>query len=125
MNTYIKVADEVWIACALLHYENPNREDFSVNEIVDRVAKENIFGRIRPGVIIHVHQHCVANRRPNPGNYRMLYETASGRRRLFRDGDDYHPYREGGKIRPQKSDIPEKYWYLIDWYDNEYNKPKR
>jgi hypothetical protein len=28
----IKVADEVWIATALLHRENPKREDFSVSE---------------------------------------------------------------------------------------------
>jgi len=120
--TYIKVADEVWIACALLHKENPDREDFHVNEIVDRVVKENIFGRLRPGVIIHVNQHCVANRRPNPGNYRMLYETRRGMRRLFKDGDDYHPYREGGKTKPRKSDIPKKYWPLLEWYDKEYNK---
>ena len=43
-------------------------------------------------------------------------------RRLFKDGDDYHPYREGGKTKPRKSDIPEKYWPLLEWYDKEYNK---
>jgi len=118
---YIKVADEVWIACALLHRENPSSDNFHTNEIVDRVAKENIFGSLRPGVIIHVNQHCVANRRPNPGNYRMLYATRRGMRRLFKDGDDYHAYRKGGKTIPEKRAIPEKYWYLVDWYNNEFN----
>jgi hypothetical protein len=117
----IKVADEVWIGCALLHRENDSRESFSAREIVDRVAKENIYGRLRPGVQVHVSLHCVANVRPNPGNYRMLYQVDRGQYRLFKKGkDDYHPYREGGKIRPEKSAIPEKYSYLVDWYENEY-----
>ena len=76
----IKVADEVWIAAALLHKENPQMVDFSSAEIVDRVAKEDIYGQLRPGVAVHVNLHCVANKRPNPGNYRMLYETGRGRR---------------------------------------------
>jgi len=117
---YIKVADEVWIGCALLHRENPSRHDFHTSEIVDRVVKENIFGRFRPGIIIHVSQHCVANKRPNPGNYLMLYETRRGMRRLFKEGDDYHPYRKGGKVIPERRSIPEKYWHLIDWFRNEY-----
>mgnify|MGYP000678186755 FL=1 len=47
MGFSIKVADEVWIGCTLLHFENPIREDFSISEIVDRVAKENIYGKLR------------------------------------------------------------------------------
>ena len=113
----IKVADEVWIATALLHRERPESDDFSIREIVDRVAQENIAGRLRPGVQVHVSLHCVANKRPNPGNYRMLYETARGRRRLFRLSiDDYHPYREGGKILPEREDLSEPYWELLEWY---------
>ena len=118
----IKVADEVWIATALLHRENPDREDFEINEIVDRVYKENLFGRLRPGVQIHASAHCVANKRPNPGNYRMLFETGRGRRRLFKKTDEYHPYREGGKMVPDKRVIPEKYWELVEWWEKEYCK---
>ncbi|HZD94101.1 MAG TPA: hypothetical protein VE133_07590, partial [Candidatus Sulfotelmatobacter sp.] len=61
-------------------------------------------------------QHCVANRAPNPGRYRMLFETAPGRRRLFRKGDSYHPQREGAKITPRREDIR---WYdaLLNWYE--------
>jgi hypothetical protein len=118
----ILVADEVWIGTALLHRENRERSDFSTNEIVDRIAKENIYESLRPGVIVHVNQHCIANRRPNPGNYRMLYETTRGRRRLFKPRDYYHPYREGGKIHPDPNKIPDKYRFLINWYEEKYSR---
>ncbi|MFQ5871027.1 MAG: hypothetical protein ACE5IJ_08030 [Thermoplasmata archaeon] len=117
----IKVADEVWIAVALLHKENPHRGSFSAKEIVDRVYEEGIFGRLRPGVQVHVYLHCVANKRPNPGNHRMLVEAEDGGRRLYRNGDEFHPYREGGKTKPLEHDIPSEYRYLLDWYENEYN----
>jgi hypothetical protein len=70
----------------------------------------------RPGVYIHVVQHCVANRSPNPGRYRMLFESRPGRRRLFRRGDPYDPAREDSKITPSPDDLPEGYRELLDWY---------
>src|SRR4051794_29062822 len=106
----IKVADEVWLATVLLHREQPERETFLVKEIVDRAAQERLTEFLRPGVQVHAQQHCVANKRPNPGNYRMLYAPADGGRRLFRQGDDYHPYREGGKVTPDLADLPQEYW---------------
>ncbi len=117
------VADEVWIATALLHHEQPDREDFSVREIVDRAAAENIAGSLRPGVEVHVRFHCVANRAPKPARLRMLYDTGEGRR-LYREGDACHAGRTG-KIAPQPDDIPEKYRYLLDWYRREYAAPPR
>jgi hypothetical protein len=102
----VKVANEVWIATALLQRECPEQPDFNTEEIVDRARKEGIAGPLRPGVYVHVVQHCVANRPPNPARYRMLFETADGRRRLFRKGDTYHPGREGGKTTPDIQDIP-------------------
>jgi hypothetical protein len=112
----IKVADEVWITAALLHREHPGKEDFATEEIVARAAREAIAGPIRPGVYVHVVQHCVANRAPNPGRYCMLFETGLGRRRLFRKGDTYHPAREGGKITPIPEQIPPEYSELLNWY---------
>jgi len=112
----IKVADEVWIATALLHREQPDEADFAIEEIVARAAKEALSSPIRPGVYVHVVQHCVANRPPNPGRYRMLFETSPGRRRLFRKGDAFHPGREGGKTTPDPENIPEKYSRLFTWY---------
>jgi hypothetical protein len=112
----IKVADEVWIAAALLHRENPERSDFTVEEIVDRAKKEARNLPFRPGVYVHVVQHCVANRPPNQARYRMLFETAPGRRRLFRKGDTYHPAREGAKIIPRSEELPLGYSGLLNWY---------
>lgn len=112
-----KVADEVWVATALLHRENPMLSDFSIEEIVDRARKEGLHEPLRPSVYVHVVQHCVANRPPKPGRYRMLYETAEGRRRLFHTGDAPHPDREGGKTSPQREDLPEGYGDLLNWYD--------
>jgi hypothetical protein len=112
----LKVADEAWIAAALLHRENPNSEDFTIEEIVDRAKRESRDRPLRPGVYVHVVQHCVANRPPNPGRYRMLFETAPGKRRLFRKGDSYHPAREHAKITPERQDLPERYADLLSWY---------
>ena len=111
-----KVADEVWIAVALLHREHPGQSDFAVEEIVARAEAEGLTGSLRPGVYVHVVQHCVANRPPNPGRYRMLFETSPGRRRLFRKGDTYHPAREGAKITPHLQDLPNGYGGLLTWY---------
>ena len=112
----LKVADETWIAAALLHRENPSREDFTIREIVDRAAREAITAGLRPGIYVHALQHCVANRPPSPGRYRMLFATGKNTRRLFRPGDSYHSARDGAKIVPAKEDIPAKYHHLVDWY---------
>jgi hypothetical protein len=114
----IKVADEVWLATALLHREHPATPDFSAKEIEARAAQEAIIGLRRPGVYVHAALHCVANRPPSPGKYRMLYETTSGRRRLFRKGDAYDPGREGGKIVPERGDIPMRCAELLEWYED-------
>ena len=112
----LKVADEVWIATALLHREHLDRPDFAIDEIVDRARMERLTEQLRPGVYVHVVQHCVANRAPNPGRYRMLFETAPGRRRLFRLGDPCHPNREGAKTTPEREDLPPSYGPLLSWY---------
>src|SRR6202140_281841 len=114
----IKVADEVWIATALLHRECPDKADFTIEEIMTRAAKVAKPQLLRPGVYVHIVQHCVANRPPNPGRYRMLFETAPGRRRLFRSGDNYDPAREGAKAVPARENIPSEYAYLLDWYED-------
>ncbi len=112
----IKVADEVWVTIALLHREHSGQADFTIEEIMQRASVEAGEQPLRPGVYVHVVQHCVANRPPNPGRYRMLFETAPGRRRLFRNGDAYDPAREGAKTVPTGEDIPSEYRGLLDWY---------
>jgi hypothetical protein len=115
----ILVADEAWIATALLQREHPNSEDFSLNEIRDRARRE--FHDERPGVWQHMVSHCVASNRPNPAQYRMLHSSGRGRRRLYRPGDPVHPDRKG-KTHPEKRDIPVRYHNLVDWYLSEYSR---
>jgi hypothetical protein len=117
----ILVADEAWLATALLHREHPDAEDFSLGDIRDRARRE--FHDDRPGVWQHIVSHCVAANRPNPAQYRMLHGSARGRRRLYRPGDPVHPERKG-KIYPEKRDIPEQYRSLVDWYLKNYSQRK-
>jgi hypothetical protein len=116
----ILLADEAWLATALLHREHPDAEDFSLDDIRDRARRE--FHDNRPGVWQHIVSHCVASNRPNPAQYRMLHGSARGRRRLYRPGDPVHPERKG-KMYPEKRDIPERYRTLVDWYLSDYSKP--
>ncbi len=115
----LRVADEVWIATALLHREHPERSDFAVREIIDRVGRENLTGSVRGSVHVHVIQHCVANRPPNPAGYRLLLETDRGRRRLYRPGDPHHPDRRGRMV-PERQGLPQPYLVLLDWYESHY-----
>lgn len=117
LNTKIKVADEVWIATALLHREFPDRADFSIDEITDRARREVEESALRPSVYGSIVQGCVANRPSSQGHYRMLFETVPGRRRLFRTGDPYDQGR-GSKTIPKREDIPAQYSILLDWYRN-------
>src|SRR5271157_10512 len=77
----IKVADEVWVATLMLHQRYPERPDFLIEEIVEFAgsAKELRFmGPLRPGFYVHVVQHCVANRPPNPGRNGWFLEPRRG-----------------------------------------------
>ncbi len=114
----IKVADEVWVAAAALHRRYPDREDFTVAEIVAQAEVENAAGAksLRPSVQIHAYLHCVANRKPNPARLCMLTETSKGYRRLYRPGDPCHPARRMGKQVPERNEVPPAYVELIDWY---------
>jgi len=120
VNRTIRVADECWIATALLHREHPDREDFTISEIVERAEREVLATPLRPGVRVHVTVHCVAALEPNPGRYCMLHATARGRRRLWRSGDPVYAARVGAKITPAPEEIPEAYRPLLDWYRREF-----
>ena len=90
MPNQVKVADEVWLAAAILHRRYPSRTDFAIDEIMAAAESADVTGMpLRPSIKVHVYQHCVANKAPNPARYRMLYETSSGRRRLFRPDDPF------------------------------------
>ena len=121
----VRVADEVWIATALLHREHPERDDFTIQEITARATRENLHGSLRPGVMVHASLHCVANKAPNPASYRMVFATGKHTRRLYRPGEAAHPLRRG-KMTPRRDQIPEPYWELLYWYETVYipNGPK-
>jgi len=120
----LKVADQIWVATALLHREHPERGDFSKREIAQRAKSEDPEGASRPGISQHISTHCVATKAPSPAKYRMLTRSGRGRRRLFRTGDDFHPLRETGKSVPEAEDLPVKYAELLDWYKTEHDRPK-
>ncbi len=46
----------------------------------------------------------------------MLLETVPGRRRLFCEGDPFHPDRKGSKVTPKPEDLPSGYSGLLSWY---------
>jgi hypothetical protein len=118
----IRVADEVWLATALLHREHPGRGDFEVSEIVELARREGLSRTLRPAVRFYAFQHCVANRPPNPAGYRMLFATGRGTRRLYRPGDPAHPARRG-KTVPARDALPSNYRGLLDWYRIQFCDP--
>ena len=117
----LRVADEAWVALALLHQENPKRESFSSREIFERIKTESAHPDMRPGIQPHISLHNVANLPANSARYRMFYRTSEGGYRLFRPGDDWHPSRTG-KTKPERGDLPPRYHGLLDWYEKSYCK---
>jgi hypothetical protein len=110
----VSCAIEVFLATALLHREQPERTEFTIQEIVNRAARENITGEMRLGVNVHASQHCVANKAPNPAKHRMLFATGKHTRRLLLPQDEMHPGRTG-KIFPEAGELPERYLPLLEW----------
>ena len=119
--TEIGLAAEVFVATALLHQEQPERAEFTIKEIVNRAAQERLAGELRSGLNVHVSQHCVANRPPNPAKHRMLFATGKHTRRLLLPGDEVHPERTG-KILPDAGEIPENYLPLLEWAKRRYEE---
>ena len=119
----ITCAAEVFIATALLHKENPERRDFTIQEIVNRAARENLAGELRSGVSVHASQHCCANRAPNPANHRMLFATGRSTRRLLLPEDEVDPDRTG-KIFPEAGELPERYLLLLEWAKARYGSSR-
>ncbi|HJZ97358.1 MAG TPA: hypothetical protein VKE70_12690 [Candidatus Solibacter sp.] len=114
----VKVADECWLALALLTREHPERQSFSTREILTKIRHEQIHPELRAGVPAHIHQHNVANCAPSTARYRMFYRLPDGTFRLYRTGDTTDPDR-AGKTHPARTDLPAKYHFLLDWYESE------
>jgi hypothetical protein len=114
------LADRIWVAVALLHQESPMREDFTKDEIRQRMRETGLMEGLNPAsVAAHLKEHLVANVPPSTGKYRMLFETRPGQLRLFLPGDRVDPRRVSRrptKQSPNREDIPEEYQPLLDWY---------
>jgi len=116
----IRVADEAWVGLALLHREHPERESFTAREILDRVKTEGVTAELRPGVQVHIYLHNVANVEPNSARYRMFWKLPNDTYRLILPTDHSHPLRKG-KITPHRDELPERYRYLVGWYEEKYS----
>lgn len=115
------LADRIWVAVALLHQESPMREDFSKDEIRQKMRNAGMMSDLKAGsVAAHLKEHLVANVPPSTGKYRMLFETRPGRLRLFLPGDRIDPGRASRrptKQHPNPDELPAQYLPLLDWYE--------
>jgi hypothetical protein len=119
--TGVKVADELFIAVALLTREHPDRLSFSIPEILERAKREGL-GRHRSdqsSLKQHAYEHAAANVRPGRGKYRMVYREKDNTIRLLQASDQVHPGRDG-KEWPEETDIPERYVPLVRWAQERY-----
>lgn len=115
--TGILLADRIWIATALLHRENPHRDDFSTEEIRTKLREAGLSSGLKPSsVAAHLNQHLVANVPPSSTGYRMLFRTQSGNVRLLRTGDFIDPQRRSKQV-PKRDELPSRYQPLLDWYE--------
>lgn len=116
---HLTASDLVWIATASLHRNYERRNGFRAAEIRETIARlEPAHGLEESTIRTHIHQHCVAAKRPDPGSKRYLHRNSDGSFRLFREGDPFHPDRKLGASVPSRERLPAKYWPLLDWYSS-------
>jgi hypothetical protein len=111
------IVNEIWIAMADLANQAKNiKLSVRGRDLDSRVVA--LFDDRRPGVNIHINQHVVAQKRLNTGyNKCFLSEDQKGFRRLFFPGDYIHESRRSRpQTVPKKEDLPERYFYLLNWY---------
>ncbi|HEY4358668.1 MAG TPA: hypothetical protein VGN16_23175, partial [Acidobacteriaceae bacterium] len=115
---HVKVADELYLILALLHRENPERESFTIAEIMSRAASEGLGGSRsdQRSLRQHAYEHAAGNVPPGKvgGRYRMVFRDSDNRVRLLRTSDEVHPDRHQ-KWHPDRSEVPPKYHELLDW----------
>ena len=113
----LKVADELFLIVALLHRELPNRDAFTIGEVLKRAATEGLgAGRAdQRSLKLHAYQHAAANEPPGKGGkYRLVYRESDNRIRLLTASDYVHPDRHQ-KFYPEPDEVPEKYHELLEW----------
>ena len=113
----LTAADAVWIAAAMLHDRYPEAAGFTPSDIQHEVLRNNLTGTKPETVYQHIVQHVTATQPANPNRRRMLTELSNGLRRLFLDGDSYHPTRNGAQFAPKADDLPPHLRGWLSWYE--------
>jgi len=114
----LTAADAVWIATAMLHDRHPKTVGFSPAAIQNEVLRNNLTGTKPETVYQHIVQHVTATQPANPNRRRMLTELSDGSRRLFLDGDAFHPSRNGAQSLPKTQDLPPHLRGWLSWYED-------
>lgn len=112
----LTAADAVWIATAMLHERHPEAEGFTPVQIQAEVEKQHLTSALQKTVYQHIVQHVTATQPANPNRRRMLTETENGLRRLYLEGDTYHPSRNGAQFTPKAADLPSHLRGWLSWY---------
>ena len=86
----------VWIATAVLHNENKEKDAFPVRKIFQKVRDLKLSQTADVTVLAHISTHCVANTKAWPNTHRKLFRVSTGWYRLYKPGDDFHPSRKNG-----------------------------
>ncbi len=114
----LTAADAVWIATAMLHDRHPEASGYTPAAIQDEVLRNSLTSALPKTVYQHIVQHVTATQPANPNRRRMLTELNGGLRRLFLDGDAFHPSRNGAQCVPKADDLPPHLRGWLSWYEN-------
>jgi hypothetical protein len=121
----LTTANVVWIATALLHNENKDKDVFSAKQIFDKTKSLGLLKLADATITMHISLHCVANEKAQPNNHRKLFRVVKGWYRLYRPGDVFDETRASGRSAPLVEELPEKYQKLVEWYNTVYCKQER
>lgn len=113
----LTAADAVWIATAMLHERYPEAAGFDPATIQEEVLRNKLTSAIPKTVYQHIVQHVTATQPANPNRRRMLTELSNGLRRLYLEGDAYHPSRNGAQFTPKPEDLPQHLRGWLSWYE--------
>ncbi len=111
----------VWIATTLLQQTHKDRDAFQPREIFKKMRELKLVQTADVTLLAHISTHCVANTKAVPATHRKLFRVSPGWYRLYKNGDECDPTREGGISAPPPNEIPAKYRNLIEWYNQKYN----
>lgn len=118
----LTASDAIWIATARLHDRYPEAKGFTPAQIQDEVEQNHLTGVTPRTIYQHIVQHVTATQPANPNRRRMLTATDDGLRRLYLEGDDYHPSRNGGQFMPKADDLPPDLRGWLSWYTDEWSR---